>query len=669
MHTIYLDFETRSTIDLRETGVRPYVEHPTTDIWMVRYAIDDGPVMGWAPGEELPADLVAALSNPGVIVSAHNAAFEWNVINFICVPRYGWPQVDHTRLDCTAARAAVVAIPRSLDGASRAMGLAVEKDDEGHRLMLQMCRPRKARKNEAPGLYWWDTPDKLARLGEYCAKDVIVERELDKVLPPLTQLERQIWLLDFEINNVRGVSVDMDSVNAVVHAMNYAYHDLRRQAQELAAKHGGPEVSSYSAVQQIKDWIEYQGVEIDSLDKAAMADLLNQRIPDHVKDMIKIRQQGSRTSSAKAVKIQLMVASDNRLYSTLKYHGASTGRWTGQGVQLHNLPAREALDIDAAELALSMLTEAQEDNNYRWIEDVFEMSTMAIASGVIRPLLTASKGHNLYCADFSNIEGRVNAWLAGQTDLVQKFANNDDIYKDMAAFLYDIPVGKVSKAQRQLGKTIILGCGYQMGATRFLETCEAQGVEGVNDLLAERAVQAYREKNNKIVKLWGKLDEAVLNVVEFPGMICHVDDKVAFRVVNLSGKAFLICRLPSGRTLYYLDPKLEETQTPWGGTRMAVSAYTIDPKRGGGHMMRRSLYGGLLCENIVQAIARDLLAHAMLNCEAAGYKVILTVHDEVVTEACGGSVEELENLMCDLPDWAAGCPVAAEGWAGFRYRK
>ena len=671
MTTLFLDFETRSKIDLRDYGVRAYVEHETTDLWCCCWAIDDGDIHAWTPKEPLPKQLKAALENPNVIVSAHNAAFEWNVIEFVCHVKYGWPRVHFTRLDCTAARSSAMGLPRALAYAAKAMGLSVDKDDKGRRIMLQMARPRKARKHEDPSkLYWWNDPGKLDSLIDYCRQDVVVERELDRTLCPLSSDERRVWLLDFAMNNVRGVSVDTDAVDALQHAMNYAYWDLRAKCVALSEKHGGPRVESYTNVQQIKDWLAFHGVDTDSLDKAAVHELMNRTdVPSFCREMIDLRVQGSKTSTAKAQRMQRMVSKDGKLYGSLRYHGAATGRWSGQGVQLHNLPAREALDINSAELAIEVLKDAAIDNNYGWVEQLFEQPIMNVASGVIRPLLTADAGKTLYCADFSNIEGRVLAWLAGQEDLIRAFANGDDVYKDMAAYLYGIPVGSVSKPQRQLGKTIILGCGYQMGKDRFFDTCQEQNVEGVDFALAEKAVGAYREKNHKIVSLWYELESLVLDAVLYPGHVAEYrNGLLAYRLVEVSGVDFLICRLPSGRTMFYPAPRLEDIELPWGGTKQGVTVMVY----GDGNLAyRRALYGGLLTENAVQAIARDLLSYSMFQVEGSGYEVLLTVHDEVVTQrdVGTGSVEELEITMSQVPEWAAGCPVAAEGWTGFRYRK
>ena len=589
MSRLHLDLETRSTItELGKTGVYIYATHPDTDVWCACYALDDGPVQTWRPEEPVPQDLSDALSDPSVTVVAHNAGFEWHLVNFLLAPRYGWPELPIERMDDTAARAAVQSLPRDLARAAPAAGLDVEKDAEGRRLMLQMARPRRYDEDGNP--VWWDVPEKRERLEAYCRKDVEVERELDDVLQPLSKRERKVWIHDQKINH-RGVQVDLNLVERLDEVLQHALADYGRELDELTRGY----VDAVSQVEPMKYWLEAQlDEEVASLDKPAVARLLaRDDLSGHVRRVIEIRRDAAKSSTAKLRAFKMRTDDTGRMRENLMYHGAGTGRWSGSGVQLQNLPRPELSQAEIEQVVRlvtnTRLTVAQKAAAIEWIYG----PVPTVVSSCLRACITAAPNYKLIVADFNNIEGRCNAWAAGQDDKVELFREGGPIYERMAAEIYDIPVASVTKdsKERHLGKTAELGCGYGMGAPKFLTTCQDQGIDVGKDM-AETAVATFREVNDKIVRLWHGLERAAKSAMEVPGSVTEYN---GIRFNLAADGSYLVMVLPNGRRLWYARPKLEDTETPWGApttqiTYMGIDQYTRQWKR-------ISTYGGKLTEN------------------------------------------------------------------------
>jgi DNA polymerase bacteriophage-type len=581
-------------------------------------------------------------------------SFERVIWRHILAIRYGWPEPALEQWHCTGALAAAMVLPRSLGEAARALGLSVQKDLAGHRLMLQMARPRLI---EPDGrIIWWDVPDKIRRLIAYCQQDVEVERALHQRLRPLSDTEREVFLLDARINE-RGLAVDLELVEAAEALVAENQAQLDAEMRELT----GGVVEAATQTARLLTWLRARGVEAESVDKPAVAELLDTDLPDDVRRVLEVRAEAARSSTAKLQAFRARTCRDGRLRDNLLYHGAGTGRWSGKGVQLQNLPRPSVLaDTEAAITAIRQREEA-------WWIDAFHGPPMGVVSDCLRGMLVASPGKELIAADFAAIEARVLAWLAGQRDLIRLFATGGDAYRHMAAEIYGRSADAIAKGptERQLGKQAVLGCGYGLGAPKFRTTCASAGIQ-IDEVLAERVVQTYRTTNDRIVALWRELEVTALRAVQQPGLIMSAAaGRVRFRIRG----DFLWLILPSGRPLAYGRPRIEAAETPWGELRPQVTYLGVNSITRAWE--RQSAYGGKWTENVVQAIARDLLAAAMLRLEQAGYPVVLSVHDEIVAEvpAGVGSVEQFEAIMCQLPDWAEGCPIAAEGWRGLRYRK
>jgi DNA polymerase len=652
---IHIDLETRSAADLKKTGLYVYAEHPTTDVWCACWCIDDGPIHTWLPGDPFPSDLGVALFDGAVIV-AHNAGFEHALWTHVLAPRYGWPDVPFDAFRCTAAMAAAMALPRDLAGAAIAMGLEEQKDMSGKRLMMQMAKPRRI-ENGVP--VWWDVPAKLERLIDYCKQDVEVERALTKKLRPLSEAEHAIWQLDHKINT-RGVKVDIPSVKKADALVKAALDELNR---EIAAR-TQQRVTAASQAARLTEWLREHGVDVESVDKAAIKSALLQEMTPNVRRVLEIRQQAAKSSTAKLEAFRGRTSPDGRMRENLMYHGAATGRWSGKGAQLQNLP-RPGLENSVIEQAFGVLGQPAA---FALLCEMHDSPALSTIADCLRGMVAAEAGMELVAADFANIEGRVLAWLAGEEQKLDAFRRFDagtgpDLYKLAAGAIYRCDVADVSKEQRQIGKVSELALGYQGGKGAFISMAALYGIE-VDEDRAEEIKLAWRAANPNIVQFWYDLDDAAMAAVSRPGQVCKVGP-VQYAVKG----GIMWCKLPSGRLLSYVDPKIREVETPWGATRETVTYMGVNSVTR--RWERQKGYGGLFCENITQAVARDIMADAMLRVEQRGWPVVLTVHDEIVSEVPAGSVsaERYARTLSVLPAWAEGLPVAAEGVVSKRYRK
>lgn len=652
MTTLHLDWETRSTVDLRETGVYPYAADPNTDIWLGAWAIDEEKPELWMPGMPVPAKIIEHVNAGGEIV-AHNAQFERIIWREIAGPRYGWPDARMEQFHCTAAEAAAMSLPRSLGQLAQVLGLAQQKDDEGARLMLRMTRPRKVAEDGT--ITWWDVPERVERLGQYCVQDVEVERAVMKCLRRLTPREREVYLLDQRIND-RGIQIDRPLIVAAQGIVDRAVGEANNAIRNIT----DGSVQKVTNNGSLRTWLAEQGVDTLSVGKARVAELLDDpALKENVREALQLRADAGRSSVAKLTTMLNAACSDDRIRGTLLYHGAGTGRWTGRLVQTQNFPRGEVKDIE--EYIPLVLTGDFDALN------IFH-PPMKVVSSMLRSVLVASPGHDLIAADYSAIEARVLNWLAGQEDVLDLFRAGEDVYKHNAAKLYGIPLAEVQKfPHRQTGKFQELGCGFQMGWQKAVRA--AHDVYGLDleDDFAKEVVNGYRATHPMVVNFWYEANDAVIQAVSAPGRPVHFGANR--RLTAIKAGAYLYIILPSKRPLCYAAPTVVDAPTPWGELKPAVEFSGVDSfSRQWGRMR---LYGGLIVENIVQGTSRDLLAEGMLRVEAAGYPVVMSVHDEAVSEVpLGfGSVEEYESLLSALPDWADGCPVTAEGWRASRYRK
>jgi DNA polymerase len=626
-------------VNLTTVGAWRYAADPTTEVLCVAYAIDDGPVQTWAPGQPIPKEFFTAARDPDWLIVAHNDQFESAIETRLLAPRLGWPLVPIDRHRCTMAMALASALPGSLEGAAAALGLPAGKDRDGHRLMMQMARPRRARRDEDPAqVHWHDDPERRLRLQQYCARDVEVERELFRRLPPLPEPEQALWVIDAEING-RGFCVDLELAEAARMIVRAEQAAIDAEVAELT----GGRVTSVNQVARLTALLRERGHDVAGLTKRSVSAILAHDPSPEVRRLLELRQQGARAAARKLDSLVAGADADRRLRGTLKFHAASTGRWSGSRFQPHNLRRVENRDLGPAIDAVRACDLAR----------VREFGApLAVVGDLSRSLICAAPGHVLVGADFSAIESRVLAWLAGEAwklDVYRKFDETGDTaiepYCVTASRILGRPVTPAADRDRQIGKFCELAFGFGGGLGAFRNIAPDANF---TDAQIENFKNAWRLAHPMIRGLWRGLHGAMCRAVAL---------KVGtFKDLRAEMRGGNLClRLPSGRELAYPEARLEHGQ---------YNEQIVFKDNAGGAWAEVRGWHGTFVENVVQAVARDLLAGAMPRVKAAGYPIVLHVHDEVVAEVpIGlGGAEEFARIMSEPPDWAAGLPIVAKGW-------
>jgi DNA polymerase len=662
---LFIDFETRSACDIKKAGAEVYARHESTDILCVGWAFGDGPARIFTDLEQaLPLSVLDHVFLERKVV-AHNAPFELAIWNEVGVKKYGWPVLKPEQTHCTMAMAYAMALPGSLENAAAAAGITAQKDSKGRRVMLQLAQPRSV--SDGVPIFWEpsDVPEKFQMMYDYCRQDVEVERELYNRLLKLTPAERKVWLTDYTINN-RGVRVDQDAARV---AIELADLEQKRLDEEMRALTHG-EVYSCRTVADLKTWLhERHGVKMEKVAKADVAAVLaDPALPEPARNALLLRQEAAKTSTKKLEAMIARVCKDGRIRGIAQYHGAATGRWAGRGVQLQNLP-RPKLKPDQIEEIFQIL-------HADWISTKDKLFTitkkygrvMQVLSDCIRGFIIPEAGKVFIGADFSAIEARVLPWLAGEEKVLNVFRRDGDIYKFAAADIYHVPVERVDDDQRQVGKVAVLALGFGGGYKAFQNMARAYNVR-ITDDQAERVKAAWREANPRIVQYWGRLENAARSAILNPGTKYQAGAK-GREITYLVRNDFLFCRLPSGRVLSYPRPHIGKDR--FGNDAVAYKGETDTESFG-----VITAWGGLLSENVTQAVAACLLRDALIRAEERGYPVVMHVHDEIVCEIkwdgdFNGNllhIQNFENLMCELPPWAKDLPVKANGFMKRRYGK
>ena len=665
-----VDIETFSKVNLKTAGTYRYAEHESTRINCFCYRFgNDGPVHLWYPfakipkaarpradkldkgskvyiQTEMPDDLFDHILEGGEL-RAWNAMFERVVLNGSAGKKIGWPEIPVEQWTCTMTKAMAHGLPAAL-GNCAAECQTHPKDETGKQPMLQLAKPRKPSKND-PDEEWYIErhPDKWQNLFHYCMDDVRAESALDVYIPDLRGREQKAYWLDQKIND-RGIRVDMEGVRNAIHLVAKYKEELKTKLKELIGLTPGQ-------TEKLGNWVRERYKITDLQAETVKKALKDATCPDLVKKVLKIYSTHGMKAPTKYNAMERAICLDGRLHGMFLFNGAATGRWSSRIVQLQNLfrPLKEiAKEVDDVIEAMTL-------RSLGWIRSLWALNPMKVFSSCVRGMLIASVNCRLMCLDFSQIEARVIAWLAGQEDLVDVFRSGLDVYKVTAAKIYGIDIDDVDDDQRFIGKIAVLALGYQGGWRAFVKMAKQFGVDGMDPIFADKIKDDWRRANKMIVALWYSMEEAAIAAVANPGkMYAGAPHKrILFKVQG----DWLYMRLPSGRNLAYYKPRLNSDGQV---TFMGVDTYTRQ-------WTRCKTYGGKLVENAVQAIARDLLLHGMFNLEAADYNINGTVHDEVIMDLENGfgTLEEAGELMCDLPDWAGDLPVTADGFEAQRYRK
>ena len=643
-----IDFETRSTIDLVDQGLDIYANDPTTEVLCIAFGTNPETVKVLPPQNPSTNQLWPLMQHvsKGGKIAAWNAMFEYALWNCVCVPKYNWPPLKLEQCIDTMAIAAANNVPQSLGDAAIFMDANQQKDTRGRYLIQKLCKPTRKGGFE-------NDPELLKELFEYCAQDVRAEMAIGSVLRPLTASEQEIWTLTQRIN-LRGVPVDPNELHNAVLAVVRAQNAIDNECIALTG-------FKPSERAKLLGWINERLMEpLPDLTAESVSNLLqrNEKFElfdqgDRVIRALELRQEGSQTSVAKYAKM-MEIQREGRIRNTLVYHGASTGRWASRGgLNLQNI-ARPTISDEEIELA---------------IPNVFMggKGTMQELSSLVRSAIKAPKSKTFVDVDFSSIENRVGVYLAGQSDKVELFRKGLDEYKVFASeSLYRVPYDQVTKDQRQVSKSAVLGAMFGQGATGLVKYAEGMGVK-LTEAQAKSAVDNYRSSYSRVKALWASCEIAAIDAINNPNT-----GYAAGKLIKMKyARDALWMQLPSGRLICWQRPQVELLKNKWDGEKLGVTVHSQNTYTR--QWTRNQLIGSSIFQSAVQGTARDFLANAMLNLESAGYEVINSIHDEVlllVDEAIGETaMDDVLKIMITPPSWAPDFPLAAEGWVSKRYKK
>lgn len=645
MKTLSIDIETYSDQPLTKTSVYRYVESPVFEILLFSYSVDGRPVrlVDLACGEEIPAEVIAALTDEVVTKWAFNANFER-----ICLSRYlGMPTgkyLSPASWRCSMIWAATMGLPLSLEGVGSVLGLEKQKLTEGKELIkyfCQPCAPTKTNGQRTRNLPA-HAPDKWIAFKKYNIRDVETEMSIQARLAkyPVSDSVWNEYHIDQEIND-RGVALDMELVRQAIQMDGRSRSELTQAMKDLTS------LENPNSVQQMKQWLSINGVETDTLGKKAVAEMLK-TVPPELQTVLTLRQQLAKSSVKKYQAMETAVCADGRARGMFQFYGANrTGRWAGRIIQMQNLPQNHLEDLAEAR---SLVRSGDFDAVKMLYEDVPDTLSQLIRTAFIAP-----EGRKLIVADFSAIEARVIAWFAGETWRQKVFAEGKDIYCASASQMFGVPVEKhgINGHLRQKGKIAELALGYggSVGALKAMGAIEM----GLSEEELPPLVDAWRQANPNITKLWWDVDHAVMEAVRFK----RTNETHGITFSCKSGMLFIT--LPSGRQLAYVKPKI-------GTNKFGGDCITYEGVGGMKKWERLDSYGPKFVENIVQATARDILCYAMNTLRCCS--IVMHIHDEVVIEADPQmSLQAVCDQMGRTPPWAKGLQLRADGYETDFYKK
>ena len=645
MKYLSIDIETYSSENLAKCGVYRYCQSPDFEVLLFGYSADGGPVkvIDLANGETIPDEILCALVDDKVIKWAFNAQFER-----ICLSRYLGGSVgtymDPSSWQCTMVWAATLGLPLSLEGVGAVLGLEKQKLKEGKDLIRYFCTPAKTKDGSTFRRFPADAPDKWEAFKAYNLRDVETEMAIQDKLSkfPVAESEWRNYHLDQQIND-RGIMLDMTMVRQAIACDD----QFKRTHMEQARSVTGLENPNSPA--QLKEWLAERGVEAESLSKAAVLQMLEEA-DGEVELALSMRQELAKSSVKKYTAMEAVVGTDSRARGLIQFYGANrTGRYAGRLIQVQNLPQNHLPDLDTVR---SLIRSGQFDT----VELLYDSVPMVL-SELIRTAFVPKPGHRFFVADFSAIEARVIAWIAGEQWRQEVFASGGDIYCASASQMFHVPVEKhgINGHLRQKGKIAELALGYG-GSVGALKAMGALNM-GVPEEELKPLVDAWRLANPNIVRLWWDIDRAASTCVrERTTTECR-----GIRFIYQSGMMFIV--IPSGRKLVYVKPRM-------GVNRFGNESITFEGVGEQKKWLRLESYGPKFVENIVQATARDILAEAMLRLDAHGYKIVMHVHDEAVIEApANTSLEDICEVMGQTPVWAKGLLLRADGYICDFYKK
>lgn len=641
---IHLDFETRSVVNLPVEGTYVYAMHPTTDISCFSWAIGDGPVEIWYNWEPLPEELLAAIKE-GMIIAAWNANFERLLWNFVLVPKYGAPPLPINRFYCVAANARARGYPGKLEKAARFAELGVDKDMEGYRLMMKLCKPRRI--EEDGTIVWWEEYSDLIRQGEYCIQDTVVERAMYTMFIPLTPEELSDYWLSEEIND-RGILVDLELAEAAVTGAA----SEKITSDMIIEKYTDGEVTACTQVAKILAWTEKEWKKLDSLNKSDVLDALQEDdIPPHVADVLELRLENAKAAVSKFQAMLDKSDAQGCVRGLFVFHGAGPGRFTSYGLQVQNLVAESNLK------AIPILKKFGIPGLAMMGEPV------KILSQMVRPAFIAAPGRTFLIGDYAQVEARNVAWLAGEEKQLALFRQGISPYSAFGTKVLGKPVTKNgTPIEYKVFKACILGLGFGGAEGALARSMKKEQIVLLPSQQTEY-VKAYRDEYTCIKAFWYQLRDATLLAMFSPGTIVPIGP-----INYMFDGEHLWCRLPSGRLICY--PYAKVVQDDYGDC-IEYRRGNRSPKSGVMEWPVVRLWYGMLMENLAQGIAFDLLMGALRRLR--DWCVRMHVHDEIVPEVDKAVAEELLakflEIMAEGEEWSEGLPIAAEGKISDRYVK
>ncbi len=650
MKKLSIDIETYSSVDLIKCGVYRYCDSDDFEILLFAYTFDDEEiqVIDLAQGEDIPNEVIEAIRAPKVIKTAYNANFERT-----CLSKHFNQTMPANQWKCSSVHALTLGLPGYIDGVAKCLRLPEQKMKEGKALIRFFsipCKATKANEGRTRNLPEHDM-ERWESFKAYCKQDVEVERQIRKKLEafPIPKEEQKLWELDQKIND-DGIKIDSELVANAIHCDE----EYQRKRLEEAADLTGLE--NPNSPQQLKEWLGERDIEVDSLSKDKVVELLEETDNPEITRVLELRQDMSKTSVKKYQAMERAVCRDEMIKGLLQFYGAATGRWAGRIINPQNLPRNDMKDLDLARRLLK-------SKNYEALELLFD-SVPDLLSQLIRTAFIPSHHSRFIVSDFSAIEARIIAWIAGETWVVETFKGHGKIYEMTASKMFGVPLEKIVKGNpeyeyRTKGKLAVLACGYQ-GSVGALISMGALDM-GLTEEELKPLVNTWRKSNPNIVKLWWNVEAAAIKAVKE-----KVDVKMQYGLEFSYRSGILFIKLPSGRSLAYVRPRVE-LDDRFNKDKLTFEGVVPGTRKWG----RVDTYGGKLVENIIQAIARDCLAVSMLRLDKVGYKIVTHVHDEVVLDVPKdkGSLEEVESIMGQSISWAPGLPLNAEGFETGYYKK
>lgn len=642
MKRLSIDLETYSSVDLGKSGVYKYAESEDFEIFLFAYSIDDREVkvVDLASGEIIPEEILSALRDETIEKWAFNANFER-----VCLSRFLGERLNPKGWYCTMIWSAYLGLPLSLEKVGEVLKLDKQKMNEGKALIRYFsipCKPTKTNGMRTRNLPHHDL-EKWSIFKEYNRRDVETEMAIKKKLSafPMPQSEWENYWIDQNIND-RGILIDEVLVDSAIKFDEILREENMDRAIELTG------LENPNSPLQLKEWLNKKGLEIDSLAKKDVESALKNAEGD-IKEVLELRQELSKSSVRKYDAMKNVKGKDNRARGLIQFYGANrTGRYSGRLIQVQNLRRNNLKDLDIARNLVK-------NRDFETMEILYE-SPSDILSQLIRTAFIAKEGTRFIISDFSAIEARILAWLAGEQWVLDAFENGEDIYCRTASRMFGVPVEKhgVNGHLRQKGKIATLACGYQgaLGALKAMGGIDM----GLSEDELQSIVDSWREANPNIVSLWWDIDSVVKRVVK-----TRTKEEYKNLVISYE-KGILFIELPSKRRLAY--PKTKIGMNRFGGESVVYEGIVV-----GNKWDKIESYGGKFVENIVQAIARDILAESMIRLEKKGFNIVMHIHDEVVIESDSSSIEEINEIMSAVPEWAPGLILDADGFESEFYKK